>query len=399
MSRLRSGVWWGIFLILAFSSAPVFAISDQAITDWLDKDQKFNRGKLKVGVFEIRPRLSESVVYDDNIYIRQAKVGDFIGVLAPGLSVGAGQYMTEDESFLMLDYTALLNFYAKERVNNAVDHNGSLRAELQLRKLNIGVAQTVYVVSGSVIDVGERVNQRTYTTALNLDYELTGKINLEVSGQRSDNHFDAPYNSYVEWLNQNWANYTLSSKVRVALGVTLGFDDIADNPAQNFQRLLVRTVYVPSEKTSVTVVMGGEWRHFEGAVASVLNPVFSLGATYKPVDATTVSFNAYRSDQTSIRYRLQNYSTTGFDTSVRQRFLQKLFFTLGGGYRYIQYTGTTDVVLSTDRQDDYFFVRSRLDWNVTERFVVELFYLYRRNISNVSPFSNNQVGLQSTFLF
>ena len=190
----------------------------------------------------------------------------------------------------------------------------------------------------------------------------------------------------------------VTSKMRVALGVTLGFDDIDNNPAQNFQRLLVRGVYVPSEKTSVTLSMGGEWRHFEDGGASVVNPVLNLNASYKAADGTTVSFAAYRSDQTSIRYRLQNYSQTGFDTSLRQRFLRKLFFTFGGGYRYIQYTGTSDVV-STDRQDDYFFVRSRLDWNVTERVVIEVFYLYRRNISNVSPFSNNQVGLQSTFLF
>ena len=208
MSRLHCGAWRGLLLVLAFSSRSVLAISDQAITDWLDKDQKFNRGKLKVGVFEVRPRLSESVVYDDNIYIRQVKTADLIGVLAPGLSVGAGQFMTEDESFLMLDYTSLFNFYAKESANNSIDHDGSLRAEMDFRKLTIGLEQRVNVAAGTVIDVGERVNQRIYFTALNLDYELTGKINLEVSGSRSDNNYDLPYNSYVEWLNQNWVNYT-----------------------------------------------------------------------------------------------------------------------------------------------------------------------------------------------
>ena len=89
MRRLHCGAWRGLLLVLAFSSRSVLAISDQAITAWLDKDQKFNRGKLKVGVFEVRPRLSEAVVYDDNIYIRQVKTADLIGVLAPGLSVGA----------------------------------------------------------------------------------------------------------------------------------------------------------------------------------------------------------------------------------------------------------------------------------------------------------------------
>ena len=53
------------------------------------------------------------------------------------------------------------------------------------------------------------------------------------------------------------------------------------------------------------------------------------------------------------------------------------------------------------RNDDYFNAGLSVSSNLTEKWNAELYYLYRKNVSSTqaSSFSNNQVGLKTSYRF
>src|SRR5438132_1014817 len=68
----------GLMVLWSLGESSGFGISDR-VTDWLSEDAKYSQGKLRLGIFDIRPRLAGSMVYDDNIYIQsQAKQSDVL---------------------------------------------------------------------------------------------------------------------------------------------------------------------------------------------------------------------------------------------------------------------------------------------------------------------------------
>ena len=129
-------------------------------------------------------------------------------------------------------------------------------------------------------------------------------------------------------------------------------------------------------------------------------PIFSLGASYQPFDATSISLQAYRSDQNSIAFAGENYTTTGFSLTVRQRFFQKYFVTLSGGYDNFSYRSVVANGAAV-REDNYFFIRSAADWAMTRKWSIGAFYQYRQRDSDLTvlSFDNNQVGLQMRYSF
>src|ERR1700746_564236 len=60
---------------------------------------------LKAGPFTAQLSFQGSAVYNDNIYIQRTnKTGDFIWTLSPGVMIGAGDYVQQEESWLTVDY-------------------------------------------------------------------------------------------------------------------------------------------------------------------------------------------------------------------------------------------------------------------------------------------------------
>src|SRR5881628_3532588 len=83
--------------LLCLGQWSVLGVSDQ-VTDWLSDEVKFSQGKLRLGIFDIRPRLTGSMIYDDNIYIQSTnKQSDVVWVLSPGVAIGAGDYRVDGD--------------------------------------------------------------------------------------------------------------------------------------------------------------------------------------------------------------------------------------------------------------------------------------------------------------
>src|SRR6185369_1166641 len=173
--KLCLAVW------LLLPTLPAFAINDR-VTDWLSDDVKFNPGGLTLGPFDLRPRLSGTVVYDDNIYIHsQTNQSDLIWVLSPGISMASGNYLRGGERYLKLDYSPSFLFFLDQSQNNSIDHDANLSGQWQIAKLTLNLQQLDQVSSGGVLEAGNRVRRHIYNTSIAGTYPLGGKTSLEIT--------------------------------------------------------------------------------------------------------------------------------------------------------------------------------------------------------------------------
>lgn len=366
-----------------------------------DKDEILD-SLLTYGPFEIRPHVAGAVVYDDNIRIsRTDQQEDVILNFAPGVLIGVGEYRSGGGTFLSLDYTPSFFVYAEHDENSTVDHAVTFAGQYAFTKLTLGLSQTYQASSGGLVEAGDRIDRRVYVTTLTSRYNYSHKTSFEVNFRQTISEFDGlAVSGYNEWVNQDWVNYALSDKVTVGVGATFGIRDVRGSANETFEQALVRAGYKLTEKVDVTASAGGEFRQFQGGESNDPAFVFSFGGVYRPRAGTELALEAFRQDQASVVARSQNFVATGVRGSIRQKMLRKFALGLGYGFQHASYRGT-EAGVTTDREDEYWYVGPEVGCQINEHWNAGVFYQFRENTSNDSRFNfqNNQVGLRSAFRF
>jgi hypothetical protein len=357
---------------------------------------------MRLGPFALIPRITGMVMYDDNITIQStSKLADVIWVISPGLTAIAGDTRGGTGRILTIDYSPSFLIFTEHHEFNAIDHAARLNGIWPFSRLTLGAGQTLDSNSGGVVDVGNRIRRKTYVTTLTSRYEIDEKASFEINLRQNIQEVPEQYNSSQEWSNDDWFNYQLSSKVTTGLGVTLGYLDAEHFAAQTYEQLLVRATYKVTFKVDLTASGGGELRQYGAGGGSTFGPIFSLGGSYFPWEGLSFNVEGHRRNQNSAYLVGQNYISTGFSLSARQRIGYRFFASLSGSYENNAYESAQQNVTAT-RNDQYYLVRAGLDANLTERWTAGLFYYHRTNRSEGAgalPFSNNQFGLQTSYSF
>jgi len=354
---------------------------------------------LKYGPFDILYGIKSSVVYDDNIYIRPTKQADVLWTISPNVTLAAGDYLEQQANLLTLSYMPSAILFTDQTQNDALDHEALLKGQWRPGAWRLGLQQAYQNFSGAVIDAGNRVNRQIYTTTLSAAYEFSPRTSFGLDGRQGINNYDRLI-SYNEWVIGGWIDYEVMPLLKTGLGVTGGFLDVDQGANQTYQQILARASYSLTELIDVRASAGGELREFQGGQKDRVNPVFTLGATYRPLENTAFKLDAYRRSQSSVILQDQNYTTTGFSAGVRQLLFENYAVNLTGGYEESDYTSNRPGVSAT-RNDKYFFTQIGLDWNPMDRLTVGAFYQYRDNDSTDPnhSFNNHQVGLNVGYKF
>jgi hypothetical protein len=364
---------------------------------------------LHQGPFEIRPHLAISAFYDDNIFLAPNNPkDDVVWMISPGILVGAGSYREGDGSFFLLDYTPTVTLFTDHDENNGQSHDVTLATQWKTPKLTLGLDQTVNISIGGLFDVtnrvdrevaGQNLDRQTYVTTLRAEYQFSDKTAFELDGRQAIRDYES-FNSYNEWALAGWVNYQFSEKVRTSVGGTVGWRDIAANPNQTYEQALLRAAYQVAEKVTALGSIGMEFQQYQGGDSRGPTFIFSLGGQYRPRDGTWLTLEAYRREQNSIYLSGQNYTITGLRGSIRQRVIDRLSGTLTAGYDFSDYHSTTNGG-NNDREDNFFYVSTGFDYEITERWQAGIFYQYRKNDSNQDGFDyqDNQVGLRTSYRF
>ena len=391
---------------------------------------------LTLGPLDVHARAVSSVIYDDNLYVydqprpvggiqtgatREQLGDDFIFTFSPGLQLTKPTTLDASRTALSMDYSPGFVFFLENDDENSVDHNASLKAGYALTKLTINIAQDWASTRGSVADVGSRVSQVNYNTSVNLRYELTAKTFLLMDGIYRIADYETLRDS-EEWSTTTTANYQVTPKTTLGVGVTVGqlfvseetrrmvvrtnpitsvvrtnFITMTGTRPQTYVGPTIRASYQTTEKTDVSLSFGGEWRTYDDGSSS-FGPVFSLTGSYRPFETTTFSIEAHRREENSVVLSGENFISTGASLAVRQKIRQRLSAHASFSYDNRAYKAARRGV-DSGRSDDYFLLRYGLDVIVGRSWTIGVFHQHRDNTSSDDRFSfaSNQVGIQAAW--
>jgi hypothetical protein len=355
-------------------------------------------------------------VYDDNIGLTsQNKISDYSVRVDPTLSLGYGDLEPGGANYLHLAYAPDFVFFLDHSEFNAYQHSISLGAQSVLSRLTLGLSGNVQFLKGfdssRDLSTGAFVNQvnldvrgRPQTTNLSAQatasYDLGGKTSLSAGVQTNVTDYSQFISSQT--LSGNlFVNYAYGPKLTLGIGGTGGRQFVdASNADETFEQANFRASYLLTDKLSASGSVGIEFREYDSGKGTYISPVFDLGLTYTPFDGSAFSLSGSRRTTNSASLAGQDYTDTQFTVSGSQRFLQRFFLRLTGGYENVTYLAAIPGI-SSPRQDNYYFIEPEIDVKITRFWYAGGFYLHRRDDSSLSifGFDENQAGIRFTFTF
>ena len=319
------------------------------------------------------------------------------------MTFGWGDIFGRSENYLRVDYAPGFYFYGSRDDQNNVEHGLAVAGQYRFNRLALRFSQNVQILNGADTEVGTRVSRNIYQTIAGLSYALTGKTSVDAGISYNASHYDSQIDNY-SFSGNVYLNYAATGKWTFGLGVVAGFQEVDGplSPSQTFQQFNVRANYQATGKVAFNGSVGVELRQYDGAFSrsGTATPVFELGVVWQPFDGTTVTLRGGRRTTASSVFAGQNYTNSSISATLRQRFLQRIFFTLSTTYENSNYEETVRLVRAT-RTDNFITVNVGADYTLREGWSVGLFYLHRENFTNAKAFefSNNQFGMRTTVTF
>jgi len=354
-------------------------------------------------------------VYDDNINLAQTHTSDdFYTSIEPRISLGLGGAGEDQTNSLNFVYAPNAYIFAKQSNADALQHVIHLDAQRQFAKLTLSASEDIQILDSSNltsltdttgrqanVDVGQRTREDIFNTVVGGSYDLSSKTFLSGSVTYQVYRYPSLISSETV-TGALFINYNYGAKVVFGIGGSGGYDTAGSStPDQYFEQGNLRISYQATGKINFAATAGYEVRQFaDNARGNYTSPVFTLSAGYQPFDGTSVSLTGDRSTRNSAVVSGGDFASTKIDFGVRQRLLRRAFLGFNIGYENDNYFSAVSGV-DVSRDDDYYYVQSSLDVNVTRFWTVGAYYLHREDSSSLQSFrfSDNQFGARTTITF
>ena len=338
--------------------------------------------------------------YDDNIYVRPdaaGKISDFIWSLAPLIAWNSAA-QTGAVNSVQVAYAPTLIFYQEHSHNDTVNEAADVVYGFEGDKVELVVTEQFSQNQENNADFNTLGTETLSATHAELNYQVTGKTNLEVSARQTYTSDDPGLRS-IEWTLSSYLDYQLSPKTTFGLGGVVGAVDL-EGPNQTYEQVNGRVGYNPDAKLSISATAGGELRQTQGHSSSDATPDFSLGAAYEPFDGTNLGLSAYRRYEYSGRFYGDDYLATGVSASVSHRFLQRYSFAVSGAFEDAKYRDNFANAFASEGYD-YFSIRPEVTYTPRIGWELRLFYQYRQSLAEggVAGFDDNQAGLSASYTY
>lgn len=388
----------------ALESEPIAPVLEQKAADDLPANVRGNRTERK---WRIIPFGRFRTIFDDNIFISHDNPeSDVSFTVSPGIAAGWGDYGAEvrqlgefehyfeplnltyedtPQSFAFAKYVANASLFLDHSDESALDHDALVAGRWESKKLSLGLRVHYQTLSGTDIDVGDRVKRQVITGFITSSYKLSEKTSIDLNILNSTYDYETGVD-WDEWTLETWLAYQILPKTRVSIGSRAGITDIQGGQTETFEQVVGRVTYYASSKLALSLDGGIEWRQYGGDGHDDVFSVFNFAATYAPFDGTTISVNAFRKNAASASLINENITNTGVNVRTRQRFLHRYFLTLEGGYSNSEYrsilTGTAG-----GREDNTVYVKPAVSFDITKNLSAESAYQFQKNDSTVETYS------------
>jgi hypothetical protein len=364
--------------------------------------------------------LASSLTYDDNILIQPTdKKKDLYANIDPTFALGLGNFRDalasfaniphflvrtgeEDlpwKNYAYVSYTPDVIIFSKYHKEDDLNHDARLVAEQERDLWTVKGDLHFQTISEPNIDVGRRIYQTDYTADFNATYALTGKLNAgsEVKGEHDD--YSGGLSS-TDGQVTGYLDYQIAPKTAVGVAAAGGYLDVARGANQPYEQALLQIKYLPTDKLSFNGQAGYEYRQFQSRTPNRSQIVFDASGSYDPTDSTELTLKASRDTLASAEYADEDIVESIYQAGIRQRFLQRLYLSVAGGYAHDSYENN-EPGITVMRHDDYYFYQTSLSSDVTQHGTVQLSYEHRENNSsfNAFRFTENLYGVTASFLF
>lgn len=347
--------------------------------------------------------LDVQAIYDNNIFFRSKDpVADYIFIGSPKLSLQRGDFRAKEESYGILNYNPQAIYFAQGHGKNTLDQNLKIETQYAIARLAVGLDASYQHLSGATADLGNRIDRDLLGAKLRLTYGWGPKLDAETNFLYTSTSYNAgQLADYSEFVNETFLRYAVTARTRVALGAGVGRLTVDGFGHQDFERALVQVISDVGAKVTLRAKGGLEFRQTQ--LASHTTPIFSLAMDYKMREGTTFSLEAFREVTASGGSPGDNLTRTGVAAKVRQKVGEKFAAGLDVGYEKLSYTAaeskraSATTVRTSNRTDDYYFLRPSVQYELKEGRRLEVYYLHRANESNLkdTSFEADQLGISA----
>src|SRR5947209_7587557 len=218
------------------------------------------------------------------------------------------------------------------------------------------------------------------------------------------NEYASPLVSSEVYAVDLYFNHGFSRSLVLGIGVEGGRNTVDfPTPDQSMVQANGHLRFTPDQRFSVDVIAGAEVRTFDNiARESFTTPVFSISASWLPVDSTRIIFGATRQIFNSAAQTAQDYVDTNVSGTIRERICEQLYFIVVGGYEHVEYFNAIDTRMPLpELKDDYFYVQPSVDVLLTSFWSLGGYYLRRENFGSISTvgFYSNEYGARMSIKF
>jgi hypothetical protein len=341
-------------------------------------------------------------IYDDNIFLARpgTEQNDFVFLVTPILTYRRGDTLAKYDSYFTASYSASGSLFSDHSEENSVDHSFRFDGQKRFGKFAIGLEGKYQRLSGATVELSDRVDRDEAGARVRMRYDLSSKTSVEASGGWSTVRYrEGALEDYDEWVADTYVGYQVTGRTRIAAGGAVGSLDVQGRERQEFTRALVKVTTEATGKLTLDAKGGMEWR--DTGAGSQTTPVFNVAAEYRPTGRTSVAGSVYREVSASGSITGENVTRTGASVKVQQKLGRALTAGVEAGFERLKYETSEAGAVTSGREDEYFFIRPSLRYELKEGRRLELYYSHREDNSSVNlyDFDADQVGLAFAYDF
>ena len=365
--------------------------------DQLPVDPRSFGLKYTIGPIDIRPTMTFSTTYSDNILESTTnRRQDLIYTIAPGATFGLGDYVQKQYNYFTLQYVPTLNLYNHFSTLNSLDQHLRIDGQWGMERLKLSAYFGYDKAFGGNRDIGGLVNSEYYTMGAAAKYILNEKIAFEALGDQTFSDYGSSGIGSREFVNHDYLNYAFTPKLTGSVGAAFGILQPYVGGTQTYEQGLFRLQFVSSSKLNFQGNFGFELREFPSGVGARFTPVFNLTGNYLLFPGTTLTLSGGRNVTYSAAVTGSNYTATNVVAGINQHVIGKLSVGLNVGFEndtYFFVSGAQPGAIN--RVDNYITLSPSLTYQWNDWASISVSYLYRDNQSNAPArsFYNNQVSV------
>ena len=364
------------------------------------------------GPLTLRPHLFERFLYGSGIQSSPDHSSvTAINEFSPGFILDAGSHWS-------LDYTPTWTVYSSKDFNNTVEHSVGLTGKTTFEDWVLSLSQSYVSSDSPLVDTARQTSQEIYDTAINATRSLGSRMSLELTANQNfrftgdfTNGTNITQNSAnnvtetLQWSTMDWLNYQFWPALGAGIGVGGGYVDVNEGSDQAYEQIQGRLQWTATDKLSLQVQGGAEFRQFldsgsgvTNQTRDIINPIYSASIEYQPFETTTVTLSV-NATVTSSYFTDLVTERTSLKADLSQRLFGKLDLSLSGGYQFTDYTGLksgNSGGVSAGSTAELYSFDAKLGTAFLKRGTISALYHFSHNSSSDSGFgfSSHQVGLE-----